>query len=855
MPRAPGFFATASKIAWREALASRGKFFFVVLAVAAGVGALTGVRGFARSFRTMLLEDARTLMAADFSARMFELPDQSQTGRLAALAERGVRNTRITETLSMMFSPAAAAPALVFVKAVDPAAYPYYGEVKLDPPRSLRETLDDSSVAVSEDLLLRLGLRTGDTVKLGSAEVRIAAVVKLEPDRMTGSLNVGPRVMISRAALERTEIIRPGSRASQRFLFAMAPGGSAAELRREIAGIFPRALISDYRETHPQITRGLDRSERFLSLVSLIALVVAAIGVAMALRAHLEQRMESIAMMKCLGARSGQILRIYLLQTLGIGAAGGALGVAVGAVVQAVFPKLIARVFPVPPRSFWSWEAAAEGLGVGVLVAMLFTLPPLLAVRRVRPAAIFRRDVASGSAGWGFRLRQWAASAAVAVILVAGVALVAFYLADGFDPGRSRDQAVRTSAFFAGGLAAGLAILGAASWVLLRALRLLVGRRFRALPSVVRHGLANVYRPGNQAPATLVALGAGVMFTLTVYLLQHGLIAQMAATAPRGMPNVFLINVTASEYGGLMEMMDRDPARSAPPELIPMVNARILSIDGKPFEPNRRRGSNQQVTWRADKPESAQVVAGAWWSGRPPAPQVCVEEDEARDYGVKPGAAMEFGFGGRRLAARVACVWRRHEFRFGGNMDFVFSPGALDGLPATFMGGAHLKRPGVAAFQKAVFDRFPTVTVIDVAEIMDIAQGVVDQVALVVRFVALFAILAGAIILGASVAGTRMRRVREVAILKTVGATRRRVAAIFSMEFLVIGTAAGLIGAGLASGFADVLLPRLMNVPSRFEPLPAAVTVVLAAVLANVAGWLASWRILGLRPLEVLRGE
>ena len=378
----------AAKVAWREARVSKGKFLFVVLAVAAGVGALTGVRGFSGSFRDTLLRDARTLLAADLSVRMFNLPSEAQQAVFDALERKGAERTWVTETLSMMSSPEARRPLLVGVKAVEPEKYPFYGAIELNPAGRLDAVLAEAeAMAVSDDLLVRLNVDVGDRVRLGDAEFRIAATVVLEPDRMTGTMNVGPRLMISRQGLERAGLIRRGSRASQRYLFRLPPGGmTIPEARRELETEFPGAQIVDFRETHPTLERGLDRATKFLSLVSLVALIVGALGVGMAMHSHLQQRLDTIAIMKCVGARSAQITRIYLMQTLALGGLGSTLGVLLGYGVQAWFPKLIANYFPELSSVEWQPWAAVQGLAVGLLVVLLFTLPTLLSVRRVRPA-------------------------------------------------------------------------------------------------------------------------------------------------------------------------------------------------------------------------------------------------------------------------------------------------------------------------------------------------------------------------------------------------------------------------------------------------------------------------------------
>ncbi|MBL8221598.1 MAG: ABC transporter permease, partial [Bryobacterales bacterium] len=247
--------STALKIAWREARASTTKFLFVILAVALGVGALTGVRGFSEAFRGMLTRDARKLMAADMTVRSFSFATPEQIKAMDAL--QNIRRTWITETVSMLSTPTSSVPVLVSIKAVDPQVYPFYGEFKLEPPNTLRATLAADAIAVSDDLLVRLDLKLGDSVKLGSADFRIAATVAVEPDRMAGSLNVGPRIMMSRAGLDRTGLMVEGSRASQRYLFRLDANALPVEqVRNKLKDAFPEAQIIDYRETHPLITRG-----------------------------------------------------------------------------------------------------------------------------------------------------------------------------------------------------------------------------------------------------------------------------------------------------------------------------------------------------------------------------------------------------------------------------------------------------------------------------------------------------------------------------------------------------------------------------------------------------------------------
>lgn len=845
------------KIAWRDIRSAPAKFLFVILAVAVGVGALTGVRSFSRAFHNLLVQQARTLMAGDLSLRVFGQPTPQQTAAIAGLEKHGVRDTSVTETLTMANTAEVPEPMLASVKAVNPAVYPFYGEVKLDPPAALRNVLDSHSAAVSDDLLFRLKTHVGGNLRIGGQDFRIAGRLVSEPDRLTGSINVGPRVMISRAGLDRTGLISLGSRAAQRYLFLLPPRGEdVQQVRNVLKQAFPEGLIADYRETHPIITRGLERSTTFLSLISLIALIVGALGVATAMHAHLQQKMDTIAVLKCLGARSSQVLRIYLSQTLALGAAGGVLGIAFGTLVQRAFPALIGRYFPVPPHMGLDLVPAAQGLAIGMLTTLLFTLPTLLGIREIRPAVIFRREMTEARPDW---LKRWSRSRealATAAAILVGIGLIAAWLA-----GTTLHDSLRIGAYFAGGLVVSLLVIAGFAWLLLRGLRLLMRGSGRALPALLRQGIANLYRPGNHAQTVLVTLGTGVMFTLTVYLLQQAVLTDMMQNAPPGMPNVFMLDIPGAQRQALMDLLKRQKGIENAPEILSSVAVRLASVNGVPVEKlglqewGRRFLRTRSVTTAPARPSETEILSGAWWNGHPAMPQVCASEEAARTLHLKAGMALDWTAWGRTLHSNLACIQRTDSVRMNARFEFIFSPGSLDGLPAIYYGSVRVKPADVAAVQRAVYEKMPTVTVINMADVLEIVQQVVDQIALVVRFVSAFTIVAGAIILASSVAGTRFGRVREVVILKTLGATRRRVAGIFSMEFLVLGGAAGLLGSALATAFTAVVVKRLLKAEFHFDPAADLLSVALTALVAVAAGWLASYRILGQKPLEVLRDE
>ncbi len=583
-------FRTTLRIATRELRSSRGKFAFVVLSVAIGVAALTGVRGFSAAFRSMLLVRARTIMAADLAVHTNQALTPAEESKLNTLATGShAQQTPVTEMLSMASASTSLDPLLVSVKAVDPAHYPFYGKVTLSPAIPLSQALTDSSVAVGDDLLLRLHLHVGDSIRLNNTLFRIAAVVGEEPDRLSSAFAAGPRVLMTEKALDASGLLGFGSRASRRVLLLLpgaAPGRAAtdakvAKLRDQLQEALPEAGVSDYRDANEGLTRALDGATGLLSLMSLVALVLGAIGVAMAIRAHLAQRLDSIAIMKALGAGSGHIIRIYVLQTLILGLCGAVLGILLGFGVQLALPLFLARLLHLTPAFHLDPGALALGLGAGLLTTLLFSLPPLLDIRNVRPILILRRAVESSNPSEGSFLRRtlgnlrssWVQIAAFAIIL-GGLMLLAMRVSDSRQIG----------SIFGLGLAAVLLVLLALAAGLLALLRLLLRRAGMRLPSVVRHGLSNLYRPGNPSAALLAALGLGVMQIATVYTVQHAVVSDISTSTLSKLPNLFLLDVSPNEVAGVRDLLRHQPSVQGEPEMLPVIAARLAAIDGTPIE-------------------------------------------------------------------------------------------------------------------------------------------------------------------------------------------------------------------------------------------------------------------------------
>lgn len=863
---------SAVRIAWREMRASKAKFAFVIFSVAVGVAALVGVRGLSDAFNQALHRDARTLMAADLSASLPHQPTRVQMEKLRSLSLPGVpagqvQETRVTEMLSMASSPGNPVPLLVSMKAVDPAKYPFYGQVVISGTPSgrsvdLPHVLTNSTILVADSLLVRLKTRVGASLQIGSSTFRVAGVIEHEPDRISSVMPFGPRVMITQAALAATGLLQPGTHAAERFLFKLPMDANIDAARVSLEKALPGARVIDYREANPSLAAGLRRATALLSLVSLVALVLGAIGVGMAMRTHLDQRVEVLAILKSIGARSSAVLRVYLIQTLMLGLLGGLAGVGLGLAVQAALPILLGSLVLIPPGLHFFWGPASAGLGAGILTTLLFSLPPLLSIRKIPPSLVLRRLVESregsirarGGMGAAVRLRRvldedwmlWLS----AVGIVAGLAAIAADLSGSATVGR----------WFAAGICALLVAAFALSAVLLRLLRRSLGNGRRMLHSSVHQGLANLYRPGNQSAALLAALALGVMLVLTVFLTERSIVLAMSETIAPDVPNVFLIDISENELQGVESFLARQSEVRHPMETLAVVQGIITEVDGVPAAELRGKKTYSRrllrtipLTSSKGLPRGSSLVKGAWWHSDDGV-SLAITRGVAAGLHLRIGSHLTFSVQGRTIEARVAAIVKHDGNHVYARSGFILTPSALAGLHDVWYAGIHVEQGRVGDFEGAFFRAYPTVTIIDVADLLSTIRTMLMTVSRILRFLAAFSVLAGIIILASSVAGTRLRRIREVAVLKMLGARRSQIVAAFSVEFLLLGLMAGVVGAIFANLLSRILLARI-DVDYQINWTASLLAVAAIMVLAVASGWLSSFRILNQRPMEVLREQ
>jgi putative ABC transport system permease protein len=558
-------------------------------------------------------------------------------------------------------------------------------------------------------------------------------------------------------------------------------------------------------------------------------------------RAFVRGKLETIAVLKCLGADWRQVLAAYLLQTVLLGLGGSLLGAALGSATQWALAPALAPLMPVPLDTGLSPRAILAGLAMGTGLTLLFALWPLLDIRRVPPALILRQDVEPRLPG----RRPWLA----AVPIVAGLGALSVWEAG----------SLKVGAIFIGGLAGALVLLAAGARLVIEGARRLP--RFRSL--AWRQAVANLHRPGSHAGTVLMSLGLAVMLIVAVALLEQSLRAELADRGPGRAPAFFFIDIQPDQAQAFSRLVTDKTGRE--PTLTPVVRSRLASINGAPVSRDARQRREEVwylsreyvLTWAAQPPPENPVVAGRWWTPEEASrePLISVEEEIAKNLGVGIGGTLGFDIQGVTVTARVVNLRRVEWQTFNTNFFVIFSQGALDGAPTTWLATARVPPADELAVQSAVTAAFPNVTAIPVREVLERIAGVLDQIALAIRLLAGVSIATGLIVTAGALGVSRHQRLYQSVILKALGATRGLVARVFAVEYALLGAAAGLGGSALAAALAWGVLHWALDVPWGGSLVTLGWGIVTSAALALGVGFLGTFRLLGKKPLAVLRSE
>ena len=846
-------FAQLFTLAFRETRGAGRRFIFFVICLAIGVGAVMTIKSFSDILKQSILRESKSLLAADIEIKSSwpQSPEDRATQQKALPA--GTDFLFVRELHAMARFPSVASKRksnlLVELKSVPLTRplYPLYGKLETRPAGALTTLLADGGALVEPNFLMKTHLRVGDDFQLGSVQVRIAGVIDGEPDRISRAFSIGPRVMVSAETLNRAALIAPGSRVKNKTLIRLPAEAdlerARALLERGLTG--KAASVRTYKDMESNLTHSIERMEQYLGAVGIIALLMGGIGVAMIIRTFMSQKLDTIAILTCLGATSRTIFFIYLLQALLLGLTGSGLGVLAGYGLQYLLPSKLAGLLNVTVEPGFLWEPAVQSLLLGLLTTLLFTLWPLIRAVKTPPLRLFRHIAEEEELGRGTRWQRWL----MGILFLAGLATIIFWQAESFKRG----------AVFLLALVVSAGLLGGISLLFLKILRRLPP------PAAMtrRYGLANLYRPNNQAVSIITALGMGIMLVLTLRLVQMDMIAMLNKNTESRPPNYFFIDIQKDQTETYQEVIRRI-APEAKEELTPLVRSKFVSIDDRRADQWQFKNRHQEewfinhefvLTYKTEAPgRDNQVTQGAWWTPEEAqASLVSLEEDAARRLGAKPGSKLTMDIQGVPITATVTNIRKVDWRNMRTNFYMIFSPGALAGAPITFVSTVYVSREKELELQQAVVDALPNVTALSTRDIVDTVEAVVNKLLTLVDFMSGFAIACGLFILSGAVASTKFRRLKEAALLKTLGATRKTVASILGYEYATLGIIAGSIGVVLSISLSWAVMEYIVKSPWHLRLVPLGWAWLFAVILTTVTGILSSLDVLHNKPIKTLR--
>ena len=836
------------RLAWQLALRDlRGglRGIRVVLAcLALGVAAIAAVGSLRAAVNDGLASNGRALLGGDLSIEGGAQPLPDALRRW--LTARGDRVSAIVTMRSLLVAPSGDRQ-LVELKAVD-AAYPLVGSVVLDPAMPLAGALDGGVIA--DPLVLeRLRLHPGDTVRIGEATLPLRAALASEPDHASGIAILGPRVLIRDTVLPATGLVQTGSLLTYDWRVLAPPGTDIKALAAGIRAAFPASgwRLRDATEAAPGVTRAVDQTSLFLTLVGLCSLLVGGIGVATGVRAWMEARARTVATLRCLGGSAGLILRVFLLQVGLLCLAGVAIGIVVGALVPVAGLLLFGSLLPVPASiGVYPGPLALAAL-YGVLTAGAFALWPLARAAQIPGAALFRDALLPS--GRGVPAPVWLANGLLVLLLVAIVV------------GTAPDR--RFALWFCGSAAATLLVFRGGGWALMQAARRLRLRRppFQRMVAL-RLGVTNLHRPASPAPLLLVALGLGLTTLAAVALIQGNIRKQILGGLPQQAPSFFFIDIQNEQLAQFEQIVRAQPGTTDLHQ-VPSLRARIVALKGVPVDQvHVKPGSewalrgDRGLTYSAGVPRGSSVVAGTWWPADYDGPPlVSLDAGLADGWGMKLGDIIRVNVLGRDLDLKLASLraidWRQLSINF----TMVASPGLLEHAPHMHIATVREPAADDAHLLRAVTDALPNVTGIRVADILQSVADLVGKLAAALAATGSVTLASGALVLAGAVAAGQRRRVAEAVVLKTLGATRAQIRTAWLVEFGAIGATAGLIAAALGTAASWGVVHFLLRAPWSFLPGTLAATVCGCIVLMLGFGYAGTSAALRVRPAPHLRNE
>jgi len=838
----------AIRFALRELRGGLRGFYVFIACIALGVMAIAGVGSVAGSLTEGLDHQGRTLLGGDASFALIQR--EASTQERSFLDAEG--KVSVAAIMRGMARSASGEFALVDMKAVD-GNYPMLGEVNLAPQMTMADLLvqHDGAYGAGADavLLARLGLKTGDRVTVGTATFEIRSVVESEPDKLAGGMGLGPRLLVSEDALRATGLLQPGTLVRWIYRLRLPEVTVDERATQSLVDRAQKALpeagweVRTRGNASPQLERSITRFTQFLTLVGLAALLVGGVGVANAIKSHLDQRRDVIATFKALGATGGDVFAIYVIQVVVLAVIGSLIGLAVGAALPFIIVGLFGKILPLPVEATFHAGELALSFVYGLLTALAFGLWPLGRVHDVPVAALFREEVA---AEFHWPRKRYLTLMAIVIALLIAVAV-----------GLAYDK--RVAGVFVIASVAVFAVLRGVASLLMMFARSLPRPRF----TMLRLAVANIHRPGALTPSVVMSLGLGLAVLVTITQIDGNLRRQFMAALPEHAPSFYFIDIPAADAARFGDFL-KTTAPSATVETVPMLRGRIVAAKGikaEDLKPAQDSAwvlqSDRGLTYTGDVPRGSKVVEGTWWDADYSGPPVVSLEKKIADgLGLKVGDDITVNVLGRDIAAKISNLRTVDWQSLGINFVLVFSPKTFSGAPHTDI--ATLTEPNStvasdAALIKAVAASFPMITSVRVREALNSIGTVVTNLVLAIRGASSVTLISALLVLGGALAAGHRHRVYDAVILKTLGATRARLLGAYALEYLLIGLATAVFGVAAGSIAAWQIVTRLMTLSFVWQADSAAIVVVAALAVTVGLGLAGTLLALNQKPASVLR--
>jgi putative ABC transport system permease protein len=845
LPAASTALPLPLRFALRELRGGLRGFVVFLACIALGVAAIAAVGSVSRAMTDGLARQGQAILGGDIA---FTLVQRQASAPERAFLESHGPVSEIAAIRGMARLLDGSDQALVEIKAVD-GAYPLYGALKAADGVDAAAALDAGRALADPELFSRLGLSPGDRIIVGETQLTLAGEIADEPDKLATGLGFGPRLLISKATLEQTGLVQPGSLVQWSYRLRLPPGTSdddVAALTETANTTLPQAgwQIRSRDDASPGLKRNISQFAQYLTLVGLAALIVGGVGVANAVGAFMEVKRPVIATLRSLGAPCRLVTQLYLIQILMIALIGVVIGLAIGALVPVLALQFLADVLPVGAETGFYPGALAYAALYGLMTALTFALVPLGRAGDIAPTALFRDAAAFGAT------RPRLAFLALAILSAAVLAGLAILLA--YDR--------RIALYFVIGVAGAFLLLRVVAWVVTALAR----RAPRARSTEWRLAIGNIHRPGALTGSVVLSLGLGLTVLVTIALIDGNLHRQLTQSLPERAPSFFFLDVQNSEAPAFLEFLNKEVPDSTV-ESVPMLRGRIIALNQTPAaeitpapDVAWALKGDRGITFSAEPPKNSRIVEGKWWGADDAGPPlVSMEAGVARGLGVGPGDTVTVNVLGREITATIANLREVAWESLAINFVMVFSPSTFAGAPYSML--ATLSYPGgadparEAALMRDTGKEFPAVTAIRVREALERISTILDQLMLAIRVASSIALAASVLVLAGALAAGHRQRLYDAVILKTLGATRRQLLVAFGLEYGLLGLATAVFAVIAGSLAAWGVVAGVMNQPFMVFPVTAVGAALIAVALTIGLGLAGTWRLLGQKAAPVLR--